>query len=263
MNAWLDADWPAPPGVRALATTRFGLGVSLPPFDAFDLGLRNGDDVAAVAENRLQLEAALQLPSSPCWLRQVHGTHVVRFDCPHPNPPPHAGEGGERAVQAGGGEPDADAAVTSEPGTVLAILTADCLPVAFAAKDGTEIAVAHAGWRGLAAGVLEATVAAMKTAPRDIVAWLGPAAGRDAYEIGEDVFDAFAASDPRARAAFVATRPGHWNVDLYALAKQRLADVGVADVHGGGLCTMSDPARFYSHRRDQRTGRMATLVWRE
>ena len=115
----------------------------------------------------------------------------------------------------------------------------------------------------IAAGVLEATVAAMKTPPRDIVAWLGPAAGRDAYEIGEDVFDAFAASDPRARAAFVATRPGHWNVDLYALAKQRLADVGVADVHGGGLCTMSDPARFYSHRRDQRTGRMATLVWRE
>ena len=283
MNAWLDADWPAPPGVRALATTRFGLGVSQPPFDAFDLGLRNGDDVAAVAENRLQLEAALQLPSSPCWLRQVHGTHVVHFspslspqakgrvgeglvsvdkEFTPSQPPPSLRERGGDSV-----EPEADAATTSEPGTVLAILTADCLPVVFAAKDGSEIAVAHAGWRGLAAGVLEATVAAMKTPPRDIVAWLGPAAGRDAYEIGEDVFDAFAASDPRAQAAFVATRPGHWNVDLYALAKQRLADVGVADVHGGGLCTMSDP-RFFSHRRSTsdgsgRTGRMATLAWIE
>ena len=253
MSAWIEADWPAPPGVRALTTTRHGLGVSRPPFDAFDLGLRNGDDAAAVAGNRRQLETALQLPSPPRWLRQVHRTNVVRF------PSPLAGEGD--ATAPGEGEPEADAAVTATPGSVLAILSADCLPVVFAAKDGGEIAVAHAGWRGLAAGVLEATVAAMRTPPREILAWLGPAAGPRAYEIGGEVLDAFVADDARAAIAFTATRPGHWNLDLYALAKLRLADAGVADVYGGGLCTISDPARFYSHRRDQRTGRMATLAW--
>lgn len=241
MKAWIDADWPAPRGVRALATTRSGPGVSLPPYDAFDLGLRNGDDAAAVAENRQRLQALLQLPSPPRWLRQVHGTTI--------------------AVEPGEGEPEADASVTRTPGTVLAILTADCLPVVFVADDGSEIAAAHAGWRGLVAGVLENTVAAMETPPRDIVAWLAPAAGPQAYEIGEDVFAAFVMRDPRAETAFVATRPGHWRVDLYALAKQRLADVGVSDVYGGGLCTISDPARFFSHRRDRNTGRMATLAW--
>ena len=284
MSAWVDAAWPAPPGVRALATTRSGPGVSLPPFDAFDLGLRNGDDVAAVAENRRRLQAALRLPSPPRWLRQVHGTRVVRFA---PSLSPQAkGRVGEGLVsideelspsqpppslrERGGdsGEPEADAAVTSTPGTVLTILSADCLPVVFAARDGSEIAAAHAGWRGLAAGVLEATVAAMRTPPAEILAWLGPAAGPLAYEIGAEVFDAFVARDARAQAAFAATRPGHWNVDLYALARLRLGDAGVTAVHGGGLCTISDPARFYSHRRSTsdgsgRTGRMATLVWRE
>lgn len=237
----MDADWRAPPGVRALTTVRHGLGVSRTPFDSFDLGLRNGDDVAAVAENRRQLESALRLPSPPRWLRQVHGTHV--------------------AIEPDADEPEADAASTRTPGTVLAILTADCLPVVFAARDGCEIAVAHAGWRGLAAGVVETTIAAMRAAPSQIVAWLGPAAGAQAYEIGADVFDAFVPRDPRVEAAFVPTRPGHWNVDLVALAKQRLADAGVADVNGGGLCTISDPINFFSHRRDQRTGRMATLAW--
>jgi YfiH family protein len=159
-----------------------------------------------------------------------------------------------------GQEPEADASVTSTPGTVLAILTADCLPVVFAAKDGSEVAVAHAGWRGLAAGVLEATIAAMETPAHRLAAWMGPAAGPAAYEIGAEVFEAFVSRDPRAEAAFAPTRPGHWNVDLYALAKQRLADAGVTDVHGGGLCTISDP-RFFSHRRDRRSGRMATLAW--
>jgi YfiH family protein len=144
---------------------------------------------------------------------------------------------------------------------VLAILTADCLPVVFAADDGSEVAAAHAGWRGLAAGVLEAAVVAMQAAPERVLAWLGPCAGPQAYEVGQEVFDAFCAHDPRAAAAFVATRPGHWRVDLYALARQRLLAAGVARVHGGDLCTISDPQRFYSHRRDQRTGRMATLVW--
>jgi YfiH family protein len=135
--------------------------------------------------------------------------------------------------------------------------------VVLAADDGSEIGAAHAGWRGLATGVLEATVAAMRTPPARLIAWMGPAAGPQAYEIGIDVFDAFVSADPDAAAAFVATRPGHWRVDLYALARRRLSAAGVARVHGGGLCTISDPERFFSHRRDQRTGRMATLAWRE
>jgi hypothetical protein len=135
------------------------------------------------------------------------------------------------------------------------------MPVVFAAADGSEVGAAHAGWRGLSAGVLEATVASMQTPPGNIVAWLGPAAGPQAYEIGEEVFDAFTARDPRDASAFIATRPGHWRVDLYALARKRLDAAGVARVYGGGLCTISDRHRFYSHRRDQRTGRMATLAW--
>ena len=172
---------------------------------------------------------------------------------PLPNPPLCAGEGAEA---------EADAAVTSSANIVLAILTADCLPVLFAAADGSEVAASHAGWRGLAAGVLEHTVAAMRTPPDRLLAWLGPAAGPLAYEIGAEVLEAFVSRDPRAQSAFVATRPGHWRVDLNALARQRLADAGVRKVSGGGLCTISDPARFYSHRRDQRSGRMATLVYR-
>lgn len=260
MSAWLYADWPAPRGVRALTTLRHGLGVSQSPFDTFDLGLRNGDDLAAVTENRRQLGVALGLPSLPCWLRQVHGVAVARF--------PRSGREGKIGASASAErvEPAADAAITSNPGTVLAILTADCLPVVFAARDGSEVAIAHAGWRGLAAGVLENTLAAMSTRPQDILAWLGPAAGPQAYEVGAEVFDAFVSRDPRAATAFVPTRAGHWNVDLYVLARLRLADAGVSDVHGGGLCTISDSQRFYSHRRctldgSARTGRMATLAW--
>ncbi len=249
----LAADWPAPPGVRALTTLRHGLGVSAPPFDHLNLGNRSaagGDDPLRVARNRALLAAQLDLPGAPHWLRQVHGTGVLRFDAP-------PAIGGEAA------EPTADAAVTAVPGVVLAILTADCLPVVFADVDGREVAAAHAGWRGLADGVLERTLAAMRTAPSHLRAWLGPAAGPQAYEVGEDVFAAFVDLDPAARVAFVATRPGHWRVDLYALARRRLAAAGLAAdaVHGGGLCTISDPQRFFSHRRDRRSGRLATLAW--
>lgn len=242
----LRADWPVPPQVRALTTLRGPAGASIAPFDRFNQGLRCGDDPVAVADNRALLERALDLPSPPRWLRQLHGIGVVRFD-----------------TLLQGKEPEADAAVTSEPGVVLAILTADCLPVVFAAADGGEMAAAHAGWRGLSAGVLEATVAAMRTPPECLLAWLGPAAGPQAYEIGEEVRTAFVDRDPRAAAAFVPTRAGHWRADLYALARQRLAGAGLlADaVHGGGLCTIGDAARFYSHRRDAHTGRMATLAW--
>ena len=246
--ACLPADWPAPPGVVAFTTLRSGAGRSRPPFDRFNLGARCGDDAGAVAHNRNELVERFGLPSPPRWLRQVHGTTATRFDRSAPG-----------AIAAD--EPEADAAITATPGTVLAILTADCLPVVFAASDGSEVAAAHAGWRGLGAGVLEATAAAMRSSPDRIQAWLGPAAGPNAYEVGEEVFAAFVERDPRAAAAFVPTQPGHWRVDLYALARQRLADAGVTRVYGGGLCTMSDPRRFYSHRRDQRTGRMATLVY--
>lgn len=241
----LPADWPAPPGVRALTTLRGPAGESAAPFDRFDLGLRNGDDVEAVRRNRALLARGLGLPSPPCWLRQVHGTRVVV----DPDP---------------ADEPEADAAVARRPGTVLAILTADCLPVVLASADGAVVAAAHAGWRGLAAGVLEATVMAMDAAPGTLLAWLGPAAGPDAYEVGAEVRDAFVARDAEAAVAFVATRPGHWRVDLYRLARQRLVSAGLVPqaIHGGGACTISDPQRFYSHRRDQRTGRMATLAWR-
>lgn len=242
----LAADWPAPPGVQALTTLRGPAGASPPPFDRFDMGLRNGDDPAVVAGNRALLARGLELPSAPRWLRQVHGSRVVvepRADV----------------------EDQADAAVTVEAGTVLAILTADCLPVALCSSDGRVVAAAHAGWRGLASGVLEATVDAMNVPPGTVLAWLGPAAGAETYEVGAEVRDAFVGRDPQAAAAFAATRPGHWHVDLYALARQRLHTAGLDPraIHGGGLDTITDPARFYSHRRAHPTGRMATLVWKD
>lgn len=252
-NASLLADWPAPKNVHAFTTLRHGAGESLPPFDHFNLGNRvaaDGDDAATVERNRVELVERFALPSAPHWLRQVHGTDVASFS-------------GPGVVVAAADEPVADASVTSTPGVVLAILTADCLPVVFANTAGTQIGVAHAGWRGLAEGVLENTVAAMHAPAGDLIAWLGPAAGPQAYEIGEEVFDAFVSRDAEAASAFVATRPGHWRVDLYQLARQRLAALGITRVHGGELCTISDPQRFYSHRRDRRSGRMATVVWME
>ena len=245
--AWIEADWPAPPGERAITTRRVGAGMSQAPFDTFNLGLRSGDDVDVVAVNRRQLIDALVLPAAPRWLQQVHGVDVERFDAASPSDI----------------EPQADAAVTDVPGQVLAILTADCLPVVFAARDGREVAAAHAGWRGLAAGVLENTVRTMRSAPQDLLVWLGPAAGPRAYEIGAEVFDAFVSHDPAAQAAFVATRPAHWKVDLFTLARLRLAAAGIdpARISGGGHCTISEAEDFFSHRRDGRSGRIATLVW--
>ena len=256
-TAWLDADWPAPCGVRAFTTLRHGLGVSAAPFDHFNLGNHRaaaGDDPASVERNRALLVEHAVLPSAPRWLRQVHGVAVWRFDGDGP------GSADERARTS---EPEADAAVTSTPGNVLAILTADCLPVLLCADDRSEIAAAHAGWRGLADGVLEATVAAMHTPADRVLAWLGPAAGPAHYEVGVEVYDAFVARDWAAGRAFTSTRPQHWRVDLYALARQRLARAGIAGarIHGGGLCTIAEPQRFYSHRRDRRSGRMASLIW--
>ena len=292
MNAAVEAQWPVAGKVRAFTTVRHGAGSSLPPFDHFNLGNRtaaDGDDPVTVERNRAELIERFALPSAPHWLRQVHGTDVLRFDAPAPSlaKAPQgvflrgAGEGwggvgssigkseGSHATPSQpppafareGAEPVADASVTSVPGVVLAILTADCLPVVFANEEGSEIGTAHAGWRGLANGVLENTVSAMRSPAHALIAWLGPAAGPQAYEIGQEVFDTFVGTDAEAASAFASTRPGHWRVDLYALARLRLAKLGLTRVHGGDLCTISDPQRFYSHRRDARTGRMATVVW--
>ena len=254
---FLEADWPAPAGVRGGSTLRRGLGMSPPPFDAMNLGNFRGegaDDPANVATNRAALRVALGLPSAPCWLRQVHGTAVFDAD---------AGSVDGVRVPAMGEEPVADAAVTRRAGVVLAALHADCLPVLLCAEDGAVLGAAHAGWRGLAAGVLEATVEAMRTPGERLIAWLGPAAGPAHYEVGEEVRAAFVDRDVGATGAFVTTRPGHWRVDLYALARRRLAAIGVTRVQGGGHCTIAEPALFFSHRRDARTGRMASLLWRE
>jgi purine-nucleoside/S-methyl-5'-thioadenosine phosphorylase / adenosine deaminase len=233
-------DWPAQVG--AAVTTREG-GASAGRYAGLNLGLRGGDDEPAVRENRRRLQALL--PSPPAWLRQVHGTRVADAD----------------AVRAGGTEPEADAAVARRPGTVCAVLVADCMPVLLADEAATVVGVAHAGWRGLCGGVLEATVGAMRVEPGKLMAWLGPAIGPRVYEVGDEVREAFLARDRAAAQAFRAARPGHWLLDLYAVARQRLAASGVVRVHGGGLCTYSDPARFYSYRRDGSTGRMAALIW--
>ena len=253
---FLEADWPAPRGVRGGSTRRHGLGVSPPPFDALNLGghrAAGGDDAVTVRANREALRLALGLPSTPHWLRQVHGTAVFDADA-------RTVEG--VAVPADSEEPEADAAVTRCADVVLAVLHADCLPVLLCSDDGAVLGAAHAGWRGLAAGVVEATVAAMGVPGESVLAWLGPAAGPERYDVGDEERAAFTERDAAARGAFTPTRPGHWRVDLYALARRRLASLGVSRVSGGGRCTIGEPHAFFSHRRDARTGRMASLLWR-
>lgn len=242
---WIVPDWPAPANACAFSTTRAG-GVSAAPYATMNLGRNSGDDPAALAENRRRFESFV--PDRPAALRQVHGAGVAIL----------------RRARPIASAPVADAAVTRERGVVCAILTADCLPVLLADRAGTAVGVAHAGWRGLAAGVLEATVAAMcnlGAEPGGLAAWLGPAIGPSAFEVGEDVFSAFCGKDPRAAEFFVPHRPGKWHADLYGLARQRLARQGVTDVHGGGLCTFTDRARFFSFRRERESGRMATAIW--
>ena len=222
--ALLVPDWPAPPNVRAAMTTR-----------ALDL---------ARAEDRRRLRGHLQLPAEPGWLRQVHGTTVVR-------------------LPAGGELPQADASYTTGAGVVCAAMAADCLPVLFCDERGTAVAAAHAGWRGLSAGVLEATVAALPVAPQALLAWMGAAIGPASFEVGAEVREAFVAADAGAAECFKSrATPGKFLADLYGLARRRLAAAGVRRVYGGGLDTLRDPARFFSYRRDGETGRMAALIWR-
>ncbi|WP_243041938.1 peptidoglycan editing factor PgeF [Dyella sedimenti] len=242
--AWLVPDWPAPPGVRAAVSTRQGPGVSEGAYARFNLGARCGDQPGAVAANRAAVPAALGLARPPHWLQQVHGIDVAEID--------------RLDLDV---EPRADAAVTGRAGEPLAILTADCLPVLFCTLDGGAVAAAHAGWRGLQAGVLEAALASLPAPPSQAMAWLGPCIGAPSYEVGEEVRDAFLAQDAGAAVCFMSTRPGHWLCDLAGLARRRLHAAGVAGVHGGGFDTRTD-ARFYSYRRDgAQSGRFASLVW--
>ncbi|NII09954.1 peptidoglycan editing factor PgeF [Oleiagrimonas sp. C23AA] len=244
LEPWLIPDWSAPRGVGAAVTTRHGPGSSAPPFERFNLGTSAGDHADTVQANREALAQGLGLPSAPRWLRQVHGTRVAQLG-------PLAGE----VV------PEADAAVSHVPGTVLAILTADCLPVLLCAEDGSEIGAAHAGWRGLAGGVLEATLAAMHTPASRVRAWLGPCIGAASYEIGAEVREAFVRDRPDAACAFTPSRPGHWLADLPLLARQRLQMAGVTHISGAQIDTFID-TRFYSYRRDgTRSGRFASLIW--
>ena len=257
MPVWIRPTWPAPASICALTTTRQLPGNSQPPFDAFNLGLRSGEDVGIVHANRGLLERAFALPSTPRWLQQVHGDQVARFDCPLPpsgHLPPQAEEGKTR-------EPEADAAFTTQPGVVLAIQTADCLPILVCSEDGSEVAAIHAGWRGLAGGVVESCIGRLRTSPEKLLLWLGPAIGPDSYEVGDEVRDAFVVQTEFASKAFAPTRAGHWRCDLYALARQRLKALGVTQIYGGAFDTFTD-ARFYSYRRDgARSGRFASLIW--
>jgi hypothetical protein len=239
---WIMPHWQAPPRVKAVITTRAG-GFSSGPYASLNLGLRTGDDAAAVARNRGRLRSVL--PQEPKWLRQVHGSAVIDAD----------------AVAASA--PEADASVARSPGTVCAVLIADCVPVLFSNRAGSVVAVAHAGWRGLAHGVIERTLAAIGEEPSELVAYLGPGIGPGAFEVGAEVREAFLARAREDAAAFSPHAPGKWLADLFMLARNRLQRAGVGETSGGGMCTYSDPARFFSYRRDRTTGRMAALIWRE
>lgn len=309
---WLVPDWPAPPWVRAVSTTRRG-GLSGGSYAGLNLGDHVGDDPTRVLANRQLLRSALGLPADPLWLRQVHGCAVACAKAgPEVGTSAESTVGGASALAAGepleeasrgapglasagvialgaskgvekdasvearGGtlgegteEPpgeggcEADASVAYGPGAVCAVLTADCLPLLLTDRAGTRVAAVHAGWRGLVAGVIEATVARLKVPPGDLLVWLGPAIGANAFEVGGEVRACFLAADAQAAAAFTPLGGEKWLADIYLLARQRLAALGVARVWGGEHCTYRDPERFYSYRRDGVTGRMASLIWLE
>lgn len=240
-DEWIIPDWPAPANVRSLITTRSG-GVSAAPYASLNLGDHVGDNPQHVTQNRALLNA--HLPAEPKWMKQVHGIAVVD------------------ACATG---TEADASVAFQAGSVCAVLTADCLPVLLCDQSGSVVGAAHAGWRGLLNGVIEATAAAMKVPPSSLLAYLGPAIGQQAFEVGDEVRAAFVAVDPEAAGAFIPSdrqaETQKWLANIYGLARLRLEKLGVAGVHGGGLCTYTDTERFFSYRRDGVTGRMASLIW--
>ncbi len=240
--AWITPEWPAPDNVRAVMTTRAG-GVSTGEHGTLNLGLRSGDAVERVMANRAIVQKAVG--RNIRWLRQVHGNTVIDVDSPENDPP-------------------ADGAWTQHSRTACAAMAADCMPVLFCTRDGRAVAAAHAGWRGLSGGVLEATLLALAAPAQDILVWMGPCIGPDAFEVGEDVLVAFAQHSPQAQAAFRARpeHPGKYWCDLYALARLRLQAAGVQAVYGGGYCTFTQADQFFSYRRVQTSGRMAALIWK-
>ena len=243
-TCFIAPDWPAPPNVRALITTR-QCGVSGGVYSSLNLGDHVGDDTSAVANNRALI--ASRVNARLLWLKQVHGTRVVNAaDCLYAD---------LTAI------PEADASMTRQAGVACAVMTADCLPVLFCDRAGTVVAAAHAGWRGLLDGVLEATIAAMGVPADELMAYLGPAIGPQAFEVGDEVRSAFVALSSEAVTAFHPGRGGKWLADIYLLARQRLSAEGVTQIYGGEFCTVTDAARFFSYRRDGQTGRMASLIW--
>ncbi|WP_318414230.1 peptidoglycan editing factor PgeF [Photobacterium leiognathi] len=234
-------NWPAPKSVKAISTTRSG-GVSVAPYHELNLGLHVGDNESDVKQNRERLKQHCELVESPAWLNQIHSADVIELDV------------------ALSSVPDADGSFTRTPGLACAIMTADCLPVLFCNKQGTEVAAVHAGWRGLASGVIENVVDKFDCTPDNIMAWLGPAIGPNAFEVGGEVREQFIAVDANAELAFK-PHGDKWLADLYLLAKQRLQRLGITEVYGGEYCTFSDEQQFYSYRRQSITGRQASLVW--
>lgn len=241
------ADWPVPSHVKTAISTREG-GVSLPPYMGMNLGSHVGDRSEAVMQNRLLFAKQAQMPAQPLWLNQVHGIDCVVLEQAEFCSTPYT----------------ADASSTKTKGLVSVVLTADCLPVLFCDLAGTQVAAAHAGWRGLVNGVLEQTLAQFAE-PSTVMAWLGPAIGPNAFEVGHEVYLAFSEKDIKASSAFtvVPNKTGKWLADLYQLARLRLAAAGVSQIYGGGFCTYTDAQRFYSYRRDGQTGRMASCIWIE
>jgi YfiH family protein len=233
-------DWPAPARIRACCTTRRG-GVSARPFDSLNLGMHVGDREADVMQNRRRLRAQLALPGEPEWINQTHGVGVVTLE----------NDSGR----------DADAAITRKPGRVAVVMTADCLPILLCNRDASEVAALHAGWRGLQAGIIQSTLAAMQSPRAQLLAWIGPGISQACFEVGEEVYAAFVDADGTTAACFSANRPGHWLCDLAGIAAALMYELGVAQVARSPHCSYRDAGRFYSYRRDAVTGRMASMIW--
>lgn len=243
MFAVIQPNWPAPKNIQAYTTTRNG-GVSNTPYDSFNLATYVGDDLAAVEKNRTLLQTALQLPNTPLWLTQTHSIDVVQTDLQPTNI-------------------EADASYTKQPHIVCAVQTADCLPLLICDRAGTTVAAVHAGWKGLGAGIIENTVQQLKIPAQELLVWLGPAIGPTVFEVGTEVYELFTAHDANAAQGFKSIDTNKWLADIYLLAKQRLHACDVNAIYGGEFCTYTDSERFFSYRRDQQTGRMASLIWIE
>lgn len=241
MDNFITPNWPTTKAIVAGTSTRLG-GVSKAPYDSFNLGSNSGDDLQDVAQNRQQLQERLQLPSEPCWLNQVHGNSAISIDTHYETT-------------------DADASYTNTPNIVCTVLTADCLPILVCNQAGNEVAAIHAGWRSLASGIIENTIQHFNSPNEELLTWLGPCISADAYEVGTEVYDNFTDQNQEAQNAFTSTRKNHWLANLPLLAEQRLQALGILQIYHSNLCTYQDPQNFYSYRRTNPTGRMASLIY--